>query len=73
MIKPPLCPCDCELPGPFCSGIPGILARIEDGRLVRDSEVQRCDACERFASDEAALARLIELGIVPIQTDDFIA
>ena len=64
--------CDCELPGPFHSGVPGILARIEDGRLAPDSEVQRCDACKRFASDEVALAKLIELGVVPALANDFI-
>ena len=64
--------CDCERPGTFCSGIPGILARVEDGRLVPDSEVQRCDVCERFASDEAALAKLIELKVAPAQANDFI-
>jgi hypothetical protein len=56
-------PCDCELPGPFCSGVPGILARVEDGRVVPGTEVQRCDACERYPSDESARDRLIELGL----------
>jgi hypothetical protein len=56
-------PCDCELPGTFCSGVPGILARIENGRLVPGTEVERCDACERYPTDQAALEKLIELGI----------
>jgi hypothetical protein len=59
--------CDCEknLPGTFCSGIPGILARVEKGRVVPGTKVERCDACERYESDEAALQKLIELGIAP--------
>jgi hypothetical protein len=59
--------CDCEknLPGTFCSGIPGILARVENGRVVPGTKVERCDACERYPSDEAALQKLIELGIAP--------
>lgn len=57
-------PCECcEEPGRFCSGVPGILAAVENGRLVPGTEVQRCDFCERFPGDAAALARLVELGI----------
>ena len=56
-------PCSCEQPGHFASGIPGILARLENGRLVPGSEVQRCDLCQRYPTDEAARARLMELGI----------
>ncbi len=62
--------CDCEqnVPGTFCSGIPGILARIENGRVVPGTIVERCDACERYESDEAALQKLIELGIAAPRT-----
>ena len=56
-------PCSCEQPGHFACGIPGILARLENGRLVPGSEVQRCDLCQRYPTDEAARARLLELGI----------
>jgi hypothetical protein len=55
--------CDCELPGSYRTGVPGILARVEDGRLVPGAKVERCDVCQRYPSDEAALARLHELGI----------
>jgi hypothetical protein len=55
--------CDCEQPGPFCSGVPGVLARIEQGRLVGGTVVERCDLCRRYPSDQAALQRLIELGL----------
>jgi hypothetical protein len=55
--------CDCEFPGYFYSGVPGIVARVENGRLVADATVERCDLCQLYASDEAALARLRELGI----------
>ena len=54
--------CDCELPGTFCSGVPGILAHMEQGRLAPNSKVERCDICRRFASDDAARERLVSLG-----------
>ena len=55
-------PCECELPGHFCSGLPGILAHLENGQLAADAKVERCDLCQRYASDEAALEKLRELG-----------
>ena len=61
--------CDCEKPGHFRSGVPGILAHVENGRLATDSKVERCDACERFATDQAARDRLVELGIGPVTGD----
>jgi len=57
-------PCSCEQPGHFASGIPGILAHLENGRLVPGTDVQRCDLCQRYPTDEAARAKLMELGIV---------
>ena len=57
--------CECEEPGFFCSGIPGILAHMEDGRLAKDALVNRCDLCQRYPSDEAAFEKLRELGLVP--------
>lgn len=54
--------CDCELPGTFCSGVPGILARMEQGRLAPNARVERCDVCRRYASDDAARERLVALG-----------
>jgi len=54
--------CDCELPGMFCSGVPGVLAHMEQGRLAPNSKVERCDICRRFASDDAARERLVSLG-----------
>ena len=58
-------PCDCEKPGHFCSGVPGILAHMENGRLAPGAKVERCDLCQRHATDEAALERLRELGYSP--------
>ena len=55
-------PCECELPGHFCSGAPGILAHTEDGRVAEGTEVERCDLCQRYPTDEVALERLRELG-----------
>jgi hypothetical protein len=56
-------PCACEQPGPFCCGIPGILAHFENGRLSPGATAERCDQCQRYPSDEAALARLKQLGL----------
>jgi hypothetical protein len=55
--------CECEQTGYFCSGVPGIIARIENGRLAPGATVQRCDACHRYASDDAAFEKLWKLGI----------
>jgi hypothetical protein len=57
--------CECEMPGFFCSGVPGILAHLENGRLAEGAKVECCDLCRRYDSDEAALNRLKELGHVP--------
>ena len=56
-------PCDCQYPGWYCSGVPGIIAHVQYCRLVPSSKVERCDLCNRYASDEAALAKLKELGM----------
>ena len=57
--------CECERPGQFCSGVPGILAQTENGKLVAGAKVERCDLCMRYRDDDAALQKLIELGIAP--------
>ncbi len=56
--------CECEMPGLFCSGVPGILAHLENGRLPEEAKVERCDLCRRYDSDAAALQKLKELGHV---------
>jgi hypothetical protein len=55
--------CECEQPGYFFSGVPGILAHVENGRLVDGAKVERCDSCGRYPSDKAAFEKLVELGI----------
>ena len=55
--------CDCKLPGYFCSGVAGILAHVEKGRLLPGAQVERCDACQRYQSDHSAYHKLTELGI----------
>ena len=57
--------CECEKPGFFCSGTPGILAHLENGRLPDGAKVERCGLCCRYPSDAAALDELRELGHVP--------
>ena len=44
--------CVCEDPGHFSSGVPGILAHVENGRIV--GRVERSDACRRFRDDQVA-------------------
>ena len=56
--------CDCEQPGYFCSGVPGILAHVENGRVSPSTEVERCDLCERYPSNEAAREKLSELDLL---------
>ena len=51
-------PCECELPGFFYSGVPGILARIEAGRLVTGATVERCDLCQRYPDDLALVSEM---------------
>ena len=55
--------CECRQPGHFCCGVPGILAHIENNRLAPGCQVERCDLCELYPSDQAALEKLIELGM----------
>ncbi len=55
--------CHCELPGTFCSGVPGTLSHMEQGRIAPNSKVERCDICRRFPSDDAARERLVSLGL----------
>jgi hypothetical protein len=57
------CRCHCEEPGHFNSGIPGILAHLEDGRLPEGAKVERCDLCRRYPSDAAALEKFRENGL----------
>ncbi len=44
--------CECQKPGAVYSGVTGILAGAPDE--VGRRYIERCDACERFHSDEAA-------------------
>lgn len=56
-------PCECQLPGDFCCGVPGILAKVENCRVVPGGKVERCDLCDRYPSDQAAHDKLAELGM----------
>lgn len=55
--------CDCELPGFYHCGVPGILAHFVKGRLAPGAGVEHCDLCQRYPTDEAALQKLQELGL----------
>jgi hypothetical protein len=44
--------CECQKCGALYSGLIGVLAAVPDSRGRR--YIERCDACERFHSDEAA-------------------
>lgn len=56
-------PCACEQPGHFNCGVPGILAHLVGDRVEPGATVERCDQCQRYPSDAAALAKLHQLGI----------
>jgi len=56
--------CPCEGTGFFTCGVPGILASVENGKVVPGTTVERCDACGRFESDEAARQKLVEIGLL---------
>lgn len=49
------CP-SCETCPVWNSGLPGVLARVEGGKVR--SEVERCDTCQRYPSDAAAKVAL---------------
>ena len=57
-------PCDCQMPGPFQSGVSGILAQMEHSRLAPGAKVERCDQCRRYPSDEAARQKLADMGLL---------
>lgn len=59
--------CECEEPGTFCSGVPGILAHVEQGHLVPGTQVERCDLCQRFSTDDAAYEHLVQAQIAPVE------
>lgn len=59
-------PCECQQLGSFCSGVPGILAKVENCRVVCGGKVERCDQCQRYPSDQAAHEKLVELGMVEV-------
>ena len=53
--------CVCEQPGYFYSGVPGVLAHVENGQLITAAEsIERCDTCQRFKTDEKAKRFLLE-------------
>ncbi|MDA7979467.1 MAG: hypothetical protein MPJ50_11945 [Pirellulales bacterium] len=62
--------CECELPGAFYTGVPGILAALENGRVAPGAVVERCDFCQQYPSDAAALAKLRELGLANGEVED---
>lgn len=56
--------CECQQLGRFNCGVPGILAPLENGRLLHHDFVERCDRCQRYPDDAAARRKLDELGLL---------
>jgi hypothetical protein len=56
--------CACMQPGYFYCGVPGVIAHLENGRLPPGAKVERCDQCGRYADDDTARRKLVELGLV---------
>jgi len=63
-------PCECEFPGSFYTGVPGIIGAMENGRLAPGAVVERCDQCRQYPTDAAALAKLQELGLADANGGD---
>jgi len=57
--------CDiCQMKGSVAySGVPGILARMEKGKVPAGGYVCRCDTCKRYATDEEAFEELVRRGL----------
>jgi hypothetical protein len=56
--------CECQEPGGYLyAGVPGILAHMGAGGVAMGAKVYRCEQCQRYPSDAAAMARLKELGL----------
>ena len=53
--------CDCNLPGIYHCAVPGILARIGNDNKADPDGVERCDSCELYESDKAAVEKLRSL------------
>ncbi|GMU20580.1 MAG: hypothetical protein AMXMBFR13_06770 [Phycisphaerae bacterium] len=51
--------CECEYLGYFHSGLPGVLAHVVDNRLPKGASVERCDKCQRYATDKQARKALL--------------
>jgi hypothetical protein len=60
--------CECQQPGCFHSGVPGILAHAEAGQAPPDAGVERCDLCQLYPSDAEARVELARLGIIAATT-----
>jgi len=56
--------CVCMKPGPFNSGVPGILASLDNGRVPSDGKVEHCTLCQRYPDDAAARQKLVELNLI---------
>ncbi len=52
--------CVCGEPGHFNSGVPGIVAHVEDEIIL--SKEERCDTCRRYRSDVEARLALLRRG-----------
>lgn len=57
--------CECEQPGYYYSGVPGIIARVVKGKLAPGDVPEKCELCDRYPYDADAAVKLAELGIMP--------
>ena len=42
-------PCECEQLGMFHSGLPGVLAAMQNDRIAPGAVVERCDFSQRYS------------------------
>jgi hypothetical protein len=62
----------CQEPGhSFYSGVPGVLARVKDGKLIKGTHhyVAACEECQRFPDQQWALKTLLSAGVA--DAEDF--
>lgn len=62
------CP-ECEVEGFYYTGVPGVLARMENGKVAVGAKVERCDACCLYPDDRTAREIMTALGLCP--ADEF--
>ena len=62
--------CECEKPGRFHTGVPGVIAEMRNGQVAPGAEIARCDECRRFPHALAAFSALNARGLIHWNRDN---